>query len=304
MVEDSPHGFSSLLSGELADRVRRLELFSRFRVEGLLSGTGKSPFKGFTADFLQHRQYFPGDPLKHLDWRVYGKSERLFIREYEELTNTRLTVVLDVSGSMSHTGASWSKHEFAIRAAAIVTYLAMAQRDSFSLALFREGRAGHVPFGGGRQHLRRVFAALLDTPPRDGTDFSRGLAEATSTVRHRGLTMVFSDFMDDPEAVVRRLAQLRYRGHDVIAAQVHDPSEQELDFNSVTRFHDPEGPTVLVVDPQLIQRQYRLAFETHLAALKGACHRHGFEFIALPVGDAFEVPVFTYLQRRLERFTR
>ncbi len=289
----------------MADRIRRLELFSRLRVEGMLAGSGKSPLKGFAADFLQHRQYFPGDSLKYLDWRVFGKSERLFIREYEELTNTRVSIILDVSGSMSYGGASWTKHAFAVRVAAIFFYLAMLQRDSFSLSLFRERRVGYVPFGGGRQHLQRVFKALVEAAPAEGTDFELGLSECASTARRKGLTVAISDFMDEPEVVVKRLAQLRYRGSDVIAVQIHDPTELDLDFNAVTRFHDPESGQVIVVDPQLIVRQYRIAFEAHLCELKDACHRHNFAFVALPVSEeAYEAPVFSYLRRRVEGFTR
>ena len=294
----------SLLDGDRIDRIRQLELFSRFRVEGTLGGLDKSPFKGFTSDFLQHRQYTAGDPLKHLDWRVYGKSERLFIREYEELTNARISVVLDVSGSMGYRGGSaLTKHEFALRAAAIVLYLALMHHDAFSVVTFRTDRVSHVPFGSGRNHLMRAFRLLLDAEPAEGTDFERGLGNATAPIRRKGLTVVLSDFMDNPEAIVKRLARLRFQGSDIITMQVYDPSERELDFNSITRFHDPEGAEVVVVDPQLVQRQYRQAFDAHLLAMKEACRRHGFEHVALPVCDQYDVPVLEYVRRRMELFS-
>lgn len=301
--DETPSDAFSLLDGSLADRIRRLEIFSRFRVEGMLHGSDKSPFKGVTSDFLQHRQYFPGDNLKYLDWRVYGKSERLFIREYEELTNVRVSVVLDISGSMDYRASSMTKHEFAIRSTAILLYLAMIHQDSFSLTTFRTDRTGHVPFGSGKVHLLRAFHTLLNTSPAEGTDFVRGLGGATAGIRRRGLTVVFSDFMDDPETIVKVLARLRYQRSDVIAMQVYDPSERELDFNTITRFHDPEGPEVVVVDPQLIQRQYRAAFDEHMVNLKAACRRHGFEHVALPVCDDYDVPVLEYIRHRMEMFS-
>ena len=300
--DENPSGSFSLLEGSLADRIRQLEIFSRFRVEGILHGLDKSPFKGVTSDFLQHRQYFPGDNLKYLDWRVYGKSERLVIREYEELTNVRVSVILDISGSMNYRGSSMTKHEFAIRSIAILLYLAMIHQDSFSVTTFRTGCVDRVPFGGGKIHLLRAFHHLLSTAPAEGTDFVRGLGGATAGSRRRGLTIVLSDFMDDPEIIMKVLARVRYQGSDVISMQVYDPSERELDFNSITRFHDPEGPEVLVVDPQLIQRQYRVAFDEHIVNLRTACQRHGFEHVALPVCDQYDVPVLEYIRHRMEMF--
>jgi uncharacterized protein (DUF58 family) len=302
-MSQAPAGPFTLIGGELADRIRQLELFSRFRVEGTLHGPNKSPFKGFTADFLQHRQYFPGDNLKYLDWRVYGKTDKLFIREYEELTNARLSVILDLSGSMGHQSGAYSKHGFAIRAAAILLYLAQLHRDSFGVSFFREGAESRVPFGSGRTHLMRAYQALLEAGAEGGTDFEQGLRETTGPLRRRGLTVVLSDFMGDPEAIGKRLAHLRLRGSDVIAMQVFDPQERELDFNTITRFHDPEGPEILVVDPQLVRRQYAEAFEAHQVALKEACRRRGFEHVALPVADEFHVPVLEYIHWRLERFS-
>lgn len=293
----------SLLEGDLVDRIRQLELFSRLRVEGTLSGLDKSPFKGFTSDFLQHRQYYAGDPLKYLDWRVFGKTERLMIREYEELTNARIAVVLDLSGSMGYAAASMTKHEFAIRTAAILLYLALIHRDGFSLTTFRTDSVDRVPFGSGKPHLMRAFRVLLEAAPAGGTDFDHGLGNATAGIRRRGLTVVLSDFMDHPELIVKRLARLRHQGGDVIAMQIYDPSERELDFNTITRFHDPEGEDILVVDPQLVQRQYRQAFDAHLVNLKAACLRHGFDHVALPVGDQYEVPVLEYIHHRMELFS-
>jgi len=291
----------ALFTGALADRIRQLEMFSRLRVQGVLQGTNPSTLKGFTSDFRQHRQYYPGDNLKYLDWRVFGKSERLFIREFEELTNAQVTVVLDISGSMAvgNSGAAGlSKHDFAVRNAAILLYLACLQRDQFSLALFRTDRVVHLPFRSGRNHLLRAFAALLEPKAAGGTDFVRGLANSTAHVRRRGMTVVLSDFMDEPEAIVRQLASLRFRRSDVLALQVFDPAEADLDFNSVTRFHDPENQDVLVVDPVLVRREYRQAFLAHQKALRDACRQRGFDHALLPLGDEYERPIFEYLRWR------
>jgi uncharacterized protein (DUF58 family) len=298
----APADAFSLLDGELLDRIRRLELFSRFRVEGVLNGLNRSPFKGFSTDFVQHRQYHPGDHLKYLDWRLLAKTEKLYIRQFEEHTNARISVILDVSGSMGTRDQSMTKYEFAQRTAAILFFLALTHRDSFSFSSFRTSLVGHVPFGSGAGHLHRTLAALLENKPADGTDFTTGLDRSTDHIRRRGLTVVLSDFMDDPEIFVKRLSRLRFKGSDVVAMQVYDPSEREFDFTTVTRFHDPEGPEVLVVDPTLIRRQYQEAFDAHIVRIKAACRHHGFEHVALPVGDDYHVPILEFIHWRMERF--
>ena len=296
---DSPE---LLLGGDLADQLRRIELFSRFQVEGLLNGHNRSPLIGFSTDFRQHRQYFPGDNLKHLDWRVYGRSGRLVVRQYEENTNARISVVIDVSGSMNHAGDALSKWDFALRTAAILLHVAFLHRDAFALTGFGEARERHVSFGSGKTHLLRCFRTLLGDGAGGGTDFDKGLDGAIAPIRKRGLTVVLSDFMDAPEAIAKKLARLRFQGSDVIALQVIEPSERDLDFNTITRFHDLESPEVLAVDPQLIRRKYRQAFDEHILALKDACRRHGFEHRELVVQDDYAVPVLEYLRWRMERF--
>ena len=189
-----------------------------------------------------------------------------------------------------------------MRTAAILFFLAFVHRDSFSFSAFRTSLVNQVPFGSGQGHLHRTLAALVEDKPEGGTDFQSGLDSSTAHIRRRGLTVVLSDFMDDPAAIVKRLSHLRFKGSDVIAMQIHDPSERELDFTTVTRFHDPEGPEILVVDPQLIQKQYRQAFDNHVVNIKAACRHHGFEHVALPVCDDYHVPLLEFIHWRMERF--
>jgi len=290
----------SLVDGALADRLRQLELFSRLRVEGTLHGPNKSPFRGFSTDFLQHRQYFPGDNLKYLDWRVYGRSERLMVRQYEEVTNAPVRVVLDCSGSMLHQGESMSKWEFALRGAAILIYVAFLHRDAYCLTTFGDDRRLTVPLGSGRGHMLRCFQALLEQTAEGQTDFDQGMGRALGTHTRRGLTVVLSDFMDDPLSIAKRLSHLRFQNSDIIAMQVIEPTEKDLDFNSITRFHDLESGGIQIVDPQLIRRAYRETFAAHTLALKDACQRYGIQHVALEVEDRFEVPILEYLRWRME----
>lgn len=301
MTVQTPDAFS-LVDGDLADRLRQLELFSRFRVEGLLQGPNKSPMKGFSTDFLQHRQYYPGDNIKYLDWRVYGRSDRLMIRQYEEVTNAPIRIVLDSSGSMQHRGESMSKWDFGLRTAAILLYVAFLHRDAFSLTTFASQCRTTIPRGSGKGHLLRCYRALLAEGAEGGTDFEDGLGRAIAGTNRRGLTIVLSDFMDDPKAIIKKISHLRFRGSDVIALQIVEPSEMDLDFNSVTRFHDLESGDIQAIDPQLLRRAYRDAFAEHTLALKESCQRYGFQHAELKVEDSFEVPVLEYLRWRMENF--
>ena len=296
-------GAIGIVEADVIERIRRLELFSRFRVEGFMNGTNKSPYKGFTADFLQHRQYFPGDNLKYLDWRVYGKSERLVVRQYEELTNTRVSVILDISNSMAYQDTGMTKHDFGIRCAALIFHLAFLHKDSFSFSTFHTERASHIPFGSSKRHLTRIFRGLVAEEPGGQTNFKNGLQETTAPLKHTGLTIVLSDFMADADQIVPLISRFRFQGSDVIAMQIFDPSEREMDFTTITRFHDMEDNEILVVDPQIIQNDYQREFDAHQVEMKEACQRAGFDFTALPVSDDYDVPLMAYVRKRMELFS-
>jgi uncharacterized protein (DUF58 family) len=293
------------VDADVVERVRQLEIFSRFRVESLMYGTNRSPFRGFTADFLQHRPYFRGDSLKYLDWRVYGKTGRLHVREYEELTNAPVSFLVDISNSMAYRGpdGTLSKHDFSVRCAAVLIYMAFLHRDSFSLTLFNRRVTRRLPFGGGKKHLQRLLRELIEARPGEATDFPAALREATAPIRRKGLTVVISDFMDDAERIVHTISHLRFAGSDIIAMQVFDRAEREMDFNSVTRFHDLESQDILVIDPPLLRREYMREFDLHQVEVKEACRRHGFDHVILPVQDDYDVPLLDYVRRRMELFS-
>ncbi len=207
-----------VMDADLLERVRQLELFSRFRVEGLMAGLNKSPFKGFAADFIQHRQYFPGDSLKFIDWRAFARTGRYYVRVFEELCHARISVLLDTSASMAYRadGAAFSKHDYAIRCAALLFSLAMLHRDSFSLTCFDSRVTARTSFASSRSHLHRLLRTLVAGSPAGASDIPAALQEASAPIRHKGLTVVLSDCMDDPERIVRTVSRLRFSGSDVI----------------------------------------------------------------------------------------
>jgi uncharacterized protein (DUF58 family) len=298
MDEPSRNAVTSLLSGDVAERVKQLELFCRLRVEGSRSGENKAKQIGFSTDFAQHRQYFPGDNLRHLDWRVLARTDRLVVKQHEDLTNAEMAVLLDASGSMAFAGQGMSKLEFAVRCAAILTYLMCLQGDSFSLYLFSESAADHVPRGSGRRHLRRVFEKLVSVPARGETRFAECFREVEARLTRKGLVAALSDFMAEPEPIARSLGRLRMRGHDVIAFHVFDPDEREMDFVELTRFRDLEDGSILAADPLLIQAEYRKQFDQHQLMVKKHCLAHAVDHVVLPVADEYDEVIGGYLRRR------
>jgi len=298
MPERTADPVASLLSGEMVERIKRLELFCRLRVEGSRAGENRSKLTGFSTDFLQHRQYFPGDNLRYLDWRVMARTDRLVVRQHEEVTNAEVAILLDTSGSMAFAGEGMSKLEFATRCAALLTYLAYLQGDSFSLYLFDETAADHVRRGSGRRHLQRVFEKLVSVGPRGETRFAECFREVEARLVRRGLVAVLSDFMAEPEPLAKSLGRLRMRGHDVIAFQVFDPDEREMDFVDFTRFHDLEDGSVLAADPLLIQAEYRRQFDRHQLMLKEHCLAHAVDHVVLPVAAEYDEVIGDYLRRR------
>jgi uncharacterized protein (DUF58 family) len=298
MREANANPLASLLSGEMVERVKQLELFCRLRVDGSRPGENRSKLAGFSTDFLQHRQYFPGDNLRYLDWRVLARTDRLVVKQHEELTNAEMAVLLDTSGSMAFAGEGMSKLDFAVRCAAILTYLMCLQGDSFSLYLFNEVAADHVRRGSGRRHLRRVFEKLVSVTPRGETRFTECFREAEARLTRKGLVAVLSDFMAEPEPIAKSLGRLRMRGHDVIAFQVFDRDEREMDFVDLTRFRDLEDGSILAADPLLIQAEYRRQFDRHQLRIKEQCLAHGVDHVVLPVADEYDEVIGDYLRRR------
>lgn len=290
---------TSLLNGDMVDRLRQLELFSSRRVEGIRTGDNPSPLKGFSSDFLQHRQYFHGDSLRYLDWRVLAKSDRLMIKQFEELTNAEMTLILDGSGSMGFSGEGMSKLEFSIRCAAMLFYVMYLQQDTFSLYVFNEEIAERVAPGGSRQRLRRIFEKMIRLEPAGQTFFDKCFRQVEARLGRKGIVVIFSDFMDDPEMLAKTIGRLRLRGHDVVAFLVYDPSEEDLDFVNFTRFLDMEDGGIIGVDPLLIRKEYQRQFELHKQRLKESFQSHGIDFMCLAVTDEYEKVLGDYLRRRM-----
>jgi len=264
-------GISRLLSAREIARLSALTLGSRFTVEGTLAGAHRSPLKGFSVEFTDYRQYVPGDDLRHLDWRVYGRNERLYIRQYEEECNLRVYLLVDASHSMGYGLKGPSKYAFAARLASALAYVTIHQQDSVGLHLFDSQVRLQLPARSGPEHLRVLSNALADHEPSQRTDVARSLHVLAEKARRRALIIIFSDLYDDMDQIRSAVAHFRRRKHDVIVYHVLDRAEMEFPFRDIGNFQDMETGEQLITNPREIRAAYQEAFSDFLYGCQKMC---------------------------------
>jgi uncharacterized protein (DUF58 family) len=265
-------GFSDFLSVDAMRRLDHLVLGSRWTAEGGRAGRHSSVLKGASVEFRDHRDYVQGDSLRHLDWKVFGRSERYYIKQFQEETSLRVHLVIDASASMAfkHSGRV-SKFEFSRELAAAAAYLAHHQQDSVGLVIYDDQVRCWLPTKGGSRHIRHFLESLAAHQPGGRTDTGKALEALAEGMARRGLVMMLSDLLDDPEAVFRALAHFRRRGHDVVLIHVLDPAELDLPFNGVSDFIDMETGERLEADAALIRRSYREAINAAIESFRVRC---------------------------------
>jgi uncharacterized protein (DUF58 family) len=290
------------LDPRVLNRVSRLDLRARLIVEGFLAGRHRSPYKGFSVEFAEHREYAPGDDLRYLDWKVYGKSDRLYVKQFEEETNLVATVCLDVSESMRYDAGPRdvpSKTDYAATVAASLAYLVIHQQDAAGLVLFDDGVREMLPPGSQPVHLQRLIALLDGYRGRPRTDLGAALGEVAEKVRRRGLLIVVSDLLDEGERVLAGLRRLRSRRHDVVVFHVLDRDEVTFPFSRMTRFEGSEEPSrELLCDPPALRAAYLAAMEEFRRTMRAGCLAERIDYVPLDTGTPLDVALSGYLARR------
>jgi uncharacterized protein (DUF58 family) len=279
-----------------------LELVARTLVRGLLQGQHFGRDAGSSAEFLAYRAYSQGDEIRRVDWRTFARTDRFYVKDYQQETNLRATLVVDVSGSMAYKSTQVSKYRYACCIAAALGYLLMRQQDSVALALVDSSLRRFVPPKGTPQHLSVLLRLLESTRPDNET----GLAQALRTVGRRAdarsLIIVLSDFLDDPREVIASLSRLAQRGADVIACHVLDPAERSFPFDNWTRFRDSEDATVdLRVDARQLKQVYRENLERHLRILEDGCRGAAIDYLPFSTDMPFRRSLAAYLEARSRR---
>ena len=290
----------SYLDPATISRLSRLDLVARLVVEGYITGLHRSPYHGFSVEFSEHRPYMPGDPLRHLDWKTLARSDRLYIKQYEEETNLKAYLLLDTSGSMAFQGGGpMAKFRYASSLAAALSYLMLRQRDAVGLMLFSSSIQSYVPARSLQSHLQVVLKEIDRVVPGSNTRIAPCLHDLAERISRRGLVVVLSDLLDDPEEVLGGLRHFRHLGHEVIVFHILDPRERDLDFNRETRFFDLEDPdTVLTTQPWHIQQEYRDLVDDLVRTYRHGCAEARIDYNLLDTATSFEVALTRYLVRR------
>ncbi len=261
-------------------RLGGIEIVAQGVVEGFLAGLHRSPFRGFSLEFTEHRAYQPGDELRYLDWRILARSDRLFVKQFEEETNLRAMILLDASRSMAWRGAPerLTKRAYADRLAAALALILLRQRDATGLLTFDEEVRQLIPARVKTGQWTRLVRGLLDTPDGRGTAAQAALQRLTALLARRGLVILLSDLLFDRELALAALRYLRHRGHQVIVFHLMDPAEADLGGPPEVRFRDPESSVSIVVRPRELARVYADTVRREIAAWRTACRRHGIAY--------------------------
>jgi len=291
----------SALDPAVLDRLEGLSLVARTVVEGFMSGHHRSPQRGSSIEFAQHRQYVPGDELRGIDWKIFARSDRLVVKEFVAETNFSCHVLVDASESMAFGSLGWTKLDYARWCAASLAHLVIRQRDAAGLVLFDESVRDKVPPRTGMQQESEIVRALEQAVPTGATGVGSVLQWIAGRLRRRGIVAIFSDFFDDGDRLLEGMKRLLYGGHEPILFQVLDPQELEFDYTGLLRLEGLEGSGRLLVDPNAIREAYKQELGAHVERLARAARELSCDFVQLSTATPLDVALSTYLARRAAR---
>jgi uncharacterized protein (DUF58 family) len=292
-----------LLDPAVIARLGTLELRAKTIVEGFLSGLHRSPFKGFSVEFAEYRQYIRGDDLSTIDWKVFARSDRYYVKKFEEETNLDCHVLLDISASMSYQSSSRrhevpSKFEYATCLAASLAYLMNRQRDGVGLIAFDDQVVGAVPAATRPGHLHNLLVELSRLQTGRRTDVAKPLRQVAEALSRRGMVVVISDLLDDPASVIHGLKLFHHRGTDVLVFQVLDPDEIEFPFERPTRFEDLETAEEVTVAPDVVRAHYRKTIADLIERYRRELGGAGIDYQLLNTRQPLEMALLAYLSTR------
>ncbi|HEX7448991.1 MAG TPA: DUF58 domain-containing protein [Pirellulales bacterium] len=275
---------------EVLARVAGLTLRARRVVEGTISGLHRSPFHGFAVEFAEYREYSPGDDLRRLDWRVFGRTDRYYVKQYEEESNLRCHIVLDASASMRYGSGPLTKFDYAATVAASLATLLVGQQDPVGLALFDSQRRKLLPPAATQAQLVRIVEELESSQPDRQTQLGPVLQDLSEQVRKRGLMIIISDLLTDLDSFYDGLSRLQYRGHEIMILHILDRDELELPFNDLVLFHDIEGTEEFYAEPWAFRNAYKAAINEFVEGVRNTCGSRAIDYLLMrtdqPLGDA------------------
>ncbi len=288
----------SFINPQVVARLAAVPLFSRRPMLGSVSGIHTSPHRGASVEFAEYRRYVPGDDLRRLDWRAYGRSDRFYVKEFEADTNLRCCLVLDTSGSMDFGSTGMSKLEYARRIAGSLAYIAVQQGDAVGLHCIAEKIVRDIPARRTPSHLRGIFDVLETTQAKGDTQLVARLHELAETVRQRALIVLVSDLFVDPQELKKAFEHLRFRKHDVAVFHLLDPQEVNFNFQRPMRFIDMEGGPSIFAEPNEIIDRYQRAMNGYLAEMKQITLESAIDYHRISIDQDYEQVLFQFLAAR------
>ncbi|MEZ6184863.1 MAG: DUF58 domain-containing protein [Planctomycetota bacterium] len=281
-------------------KISRLDIRARLVVEGFVTGLHRSPYHGFSVEFAEHREYVPGDDIKHIDWKVYARSDRYYIKQYEEETNLTATILLDGSESMRYQSdpSLPSKLDYGCTVAASLLYLILRQRDAVGLVTFDEEIRKFIPPASSPSHRNLMLSELENLVPRERTSLGPVLHTMADRVKRKGLVILISDLLDEPEKVLSGLRHFRHRRHEVIVFHVLDVAERTFPFNAMTRFEGLEALGHVICDPGALRAAYLEELEQFMGEIRHGCRTDRIDYVPLDTSQPLDVALTSYLATR------
>lgn len=291
--------YRKYLQPETIAKLKNIELKARFVVEGFITGLHKSPYHGFSVEFAEHKQYRPGDSIRHIDWKVFGRTDRYYIKQFEEETNLRSMIAVDASASMKFASKGHiSKFEYASYLAAALSFMLIKQRDAIGLSLYDTKIRTYLPARSKQSYIQEILRILETAEPANETGTAQSLDLLAERIKRRGLVVVISDFFDEPESVKKALNHFRHKGHEVIAFQILDPREIDFKFGDGANFLDMETGEKLLTQPYQIQKSYAETVADFIKNIKKHCLQQRIDYHLINTSDPFDKALRAYLTKR------
>lgn len=290
--------YRKYLKPEVVSKLASMDLRARLVVEGFITGLHKSPYHGFSVEFAEHRQYMPGDEIKHIDWKVYGKTDRFYVKQFEEETNLKAYLLVDASASMGFKSQSITKLQYASYLAGALTYLLIRQRDAAGLLIFDEKIRKYLPPRSVTSYLHLILSELDQTESSSKTNIARALHQMAERIKRRGLIILFSDLFDDPQQVLSGLKHFRHRKHEVIVFHIFDPLELNFDFTQDAVFKDMETGEEITTQPWHIRLEYQKQVKNFIEYFKKNCRENRIDYVLLNTKEDYDRALFQYLLKR------
>ncbi len=280
-------------------QLANIELIARLVVEGFITGLHRSPYHGFSVEFAEHRQYQPGDDLRYMDWKIVGRTNRYYVKQFEEETNLRSMIAVDASASMKFASdENITKFQYAAYLAAALAYLMMKQQDAAGLALYDDEIRTYLPSRSKPSYIQEILKTLEHAAPSGKTGTAAALNRLAERISRRGLVIIISDFFDEPQSIYTTLRHFRHKGHEVIAMHVLDPRERDFNFGWDASFKDLETGEEMVTQPYQIRKNYAAAMREFCDNLKRECLQRGVEYVPIDTSQPFDIALREYLGKR------